>query len=79
MALNAKTIREALKYEARNNLFEHGAAAAALNNLVDYGTDAELIRFAQLLNNVTQPAPVEDWENITSVPDSAELARRNID
>lgn len=77
MAMNAKTIREACKYEALNNLTgtRHGAA---LYSFADNATDAELIRFAQLIGNVTEPAPVADWENIGSM-DSAELARHNID
>lgn len=67
----AKTIREACLYEARNNLT--GNAALKLTGFAMEATDAELIRFADLICNATQP--VDHWEPT----DSADLARLNID
>lgn len=69
--LNAKTIREALNYEARNNLTGH--AQFTLQTFAMAATDAELVRFAQLIGNLDTP---HDHWNPT---DSADLARANID
>lgn len=70
---DAKTIREAIKYEARNNLT--GKPAATLLAFGIDATDAELVRFAQLIGNIT-----EGSERLAAPPmDSADLARSNID
>lgn len=67
--MNAKTIREALNYEARNNLT--GNAAFALLGFAEVATDAELARFRELLQaDAMIPAPASD---------SADLARANLD
>ncbi len=70
---NAKTIREACLYEAKNNL--KGNVANTLAQFAEEATDAELVRFAQLINNVVVA------DGCLSVPamDSADLARANID
>lgn len=71
--MNAKTIREALNYEARNNLT--GNAQLKLLGFADSATDAELVRFAQLINNI-----VDGSERMIAPPmDSAEIARANAD
>lgn len=69
--MNVKTIREACFYEARNNL--KGSAKTALEDFAVAATDAELIRFAQLINNLDQP---HDWWTPT---DATDLARANVD
>ncbi|HEV7345506.1 MAG TPA: hypothetical protein VGN60_07720 [Devosia sp.] len=71
--MNAKTIRDALNYEARNNLT--GNAAFALLGFASVATDAELVRFAQLIDNA-----VDGSERMIAPPmDSAEIARANAD
>lgn len=70
---NAQTIRDAIAYEVRNNLT--GSPKATLGAFADIATDAELIRFAQLINNV-----VENSDRLVApTMDSTDLARANID
>lgn len=68
----ANIIRDVLKYAAKTN-FEHGGVSSAIMNVLDYATDAELIRFSEMISNVL------DAEIQQPPMDSAELARANID
>lgn len=68
--MNAKTIREALNYEARNNLT--GNAAFALLGFAEVATDAELVRFRELLQ-------LTDGDIVPVPSDASELARANLD
>ncbi|KFC62744.1 hypothetical protein FF80_03311 [Devosia sp. LC5] len=71
--MNAKTIRDALTYEARNNL--SGISSFVLLGFAEVATDAELLRFAQLINNA-----VDGSERMIAPPmDSTEIARANAD
>lgn len=67
--MNAKTIREALNYEARNNLA--GNAALKLQGFAAVATDAELVRFRDLL--------LSDEAHPAAAADSSDLARANLD
>jgi hypothetical protein len=71
---NANTIREACFYESRF-LADTGmrGASEALHTFARQATDEELIRFADLISNVTQPV------DYSAPTDSADLARLNID
>lgn len=70
---NATLIRQALQYEARNNLT--GEAKSALADFAATATPDELVRFAQLIGNIT-----EGSERMIAPPmDGADLARTNID
>ena len=71
--MNAKTIRDALNYEARNNLT--GRAAFALLGFAEGATDAELVRFAQLIENVADGSD----HLVSPQMDSTEIARANAD
>lgn len=69
--MTAEKIFNALRTESEN-LANQGnfGASEALIKFARIATESELIRFRQIM--LSEPEPVDFWENITSVPAGSE-------